>query len=89
MTTASFDDHVPVLFEDDVGRLVKVEDGDAGQGGRGTAGLGHVVGLHEVDEGLDDGVVGGVHVGVQREGAFTVTVVGRVSIRSDNPILPT
>lgn len=36
---------------------------------------------------LHDGVIGGVHVGVQREGAFTVAVVGRIALRSDDPVL--
>lgn len=38
-------------------------------------------------EGLHDGVVGGVHVGVQREGALALAVVRRVALRSDDPVL--
>jgi hypothetical protein len=41
-----------------------------------------------VDEGLDDGVVGGVHVRVQGEGALAVAVEGGVPIRGDDPVLP-
>jgi hypothetical protein len=42
-----------------------------------------------VDEGLDDGVVGGVHVRVQGEGALAVAVEGGVPVRGDDPVLPT
>ena len=42
-----------------------------------------------MDQRLDNGVVGGVHVGVQGEGALSVTIVRGVSVRSDNPVLPT
>lgn len=38
-------------------------------------------------QGLHDGVVGGVHVGVQREGALALAVVRRVALRSDDPVL--
>lgn len=40
--------HVLVLLEDDVGVVVKVEDGNGVQLGRRTAGLGHVLWVHEV-----------------------------------------
>lgn len=33
-------------------------------------------------------MVGGVHVGVQREGTLSLTVVGRVAFRGDDPVLP-
>ena len=46
-----------------------------GQDGRGT------------DQGLQDGVVGGVHARVQREGALPLTVIGRVALGSNDPIL--
>lgn len=36
---------------------------------------------------LYDGVVGGVHVGVEGEGAFSITVVGCVAFGSNNPVL--
>lgn len=36
---------------------------------------------------LHDGVIGGVHVGVEREGAFSVAVVSRVSLRRYDPVL--
>ena len=42
-----------------------------------------------VDQGLDDGVVGGVGVAVEREGALTLAVERRVSSRRDDPFLIT
>lgn len=38
-------------------------------------------------KGLHNGMVCGVHVGVQREGTLSLTIVGRVSFRSDDPVL--
>ena len=34
-------------------------------------------------------MIGGVHVGVQGEGALPVAIVGGVAVRSDDPVLPT
>lgn len=42
---------------------------------------------HGTDQGLQDGVVGGVHAGVQREGALPLTVIGRVALGGDDPVL--
>ncbi len=36
---------------------------------------------------LYDGVVGGVHVGIKGEGALSITVVGCVAFRSNDPVL--
>ena len=41
-----------------------------------------------MDQGLDNRVVGGVHVGVEGEGALAVAVVGGVAVRGDDPVLP-
>ena len=37
---------------------------------------------------LDDGVVGGIHVAVQGEGALALAVEGLVLGRGDDPVLP-
>ena len=37
---------------------------------------------------LDNGVVCGIHVGVQGEGALAVTVKGLVVVRCNYPLLP-
>lgn len=36
---------------------------------------------------LHNGVVGGVHVGIKGEGALSITVVGCVAFRSNDPVL--
>ena len=87
MTPTSLDDHVGVLFQDDVVGLVKVEDGDVAEGRGGAAGLGEVVVLHEMHEGLDDGVVGGVHVRAEREGALAGAEEGLVVVGRYDPVL--
>ena len=38
-------------------------------------------------QGLHDGMVGGVHVRVEREGAFSITVVGSVTLGCNDPVL--
>ena len=88
MAATRLDDHVFIFLQNDVGALVKVQDRDPTELGRSTAGLGHVVRSHEVDQGLHYGVVGGVHVSVQGEGALSMAVVGGVAVRRDDPVLP-
>jgi len=80
-------DHVAVLLENDVRAVVEVEDGDGGElGGRATR-LRHRQRLGEVRQRLYDGVVGGVHLGVQRERALAVAVECRVALRRYDPVL--
>ncbi len=86
MTPACLDDHVVEFFQDDVGVVVVVQDRDGGQLCGGAAGQWGVR-VHEVDKGLDDGVVGGVHVSVQGEIALALAVIGSVGSRGDNPVL--
>lgn len=38
-------------------------------------------------QGLHNGVVGGVHVGIEGEGALSITVVGCIAFRSNDPVL--
>lgn len=56
--------------------------------GWGTAWLWYVLWVHQVHQGLYNGVVGGVHVGIKGEGALSITVVGCVAFRSNDPVLP-
>jgi len=87
VTAAGADDHVAVLLEYDVGTVVEVEDGDGGEFGRRAARLRHGQRLGEVGERLHDGVVGGVHLRVQRERALAVAVERRVAFRCYDPVL--
>ena len=88
MAATRLDDHVFIFLQNDVGALVKVQTRDLTELGWSTAGLGNVVRSHEVDQGLHNGVVGGVHVSVQREGTFSMAVVSGVAVRSNDPVLP-
>ena len=88
MTATGFHNHVFILFQNNIWAFVKVEDRDSTELGGGAARLGNIEGGHQVDQGLDNGVVGGVHVSVEGKGALAVAVVGRVAVRGDDPVLP-
>lgn len=77
-----------MLFEDDVVVVVVEQDGDGAELRGGAARFGDLVRLQDVNHLLDEGVVGGVHAGAQRIKALSITVVRRVSSRSQNPVLP-
>ena len=64
MAAAGFDDHVAVLLEDNIGIVVEIKDGDGRQLDGSTARLGHSIRIHQVDQCLDDGVIGSIHVSV-------------------------
>ena len=86
MTSTGAYDHVSVLFEDDVGVVVEVENGESGQLRRCTAWLRNGRWVHHVGHRLDDGVVRGV-VSVQQGHTVAVAVVGSVALRSYDPVL--
>lgn len=83
------DHHVLVLLENHVGVVVEVEDHNGRQFGGRAARLRNIVGVHQMDQSLDDGVIGGVHVRVQRETALPVAEEGGVTVRCYDPVLPT
>lgn len=39
------------------------------------------------DQRLQDGMVGGIHTGVQWKSTLPLTVIGRVALRGDDPVL--
>ena len=88
MAATRLDDHVFIFLQNHVGALVKIQDRDPTELGWRTAGLGYVVRSHQMDEGLHNGVVGGVHVSVEREGALSMAIVSGVAVRRDDPVLP-
>lgn len=59
VTAAGPDNHVAVLFEDDVGAVVEVEDGDAVELRGSAAGLGHRLRVDEVNLSEEGEVVSG------------------------------
>ena len=56
LAPAALDDHVLVLLEHHVGRLVEVEHRQSGQLGRGTAGHRDQLGVEAVGEGLENNI---------------------------------
>jgi hypothetical protein len=52
MTSTTFDHHVSVLLENDVGAFVEVEDGDAGEFGGSATGLRGQVRTHQMNQSL-------------------------------------
>jgi len=87
VAAAGVDDHVVVLLEDDVERLVVEEQQDA-RGARGrAAGARHAGRVHDVEQRLHDRVVGGVLRRRQREGALARAVERVVAARRDDPAL--
>ena len=90
MATTSLYNHILILLKNHIWTLVKIKNRYSTQFRRGTIGLRHPAkGVHQVNKGLYDGVVGGVHVGVEGEGALAVAVEGGVSLRGDDPVFPT
>lgn len=66
MAAARPDHHVAVLFQDDVGAVVEVEDGDAVELGGGAAGLGHRLRVDEVNLVSEEELVSGRKVVTHR-----------------------
>lgn len=88
MTSTSSHNHVPVFFQDDIGVVVEVKNRDGIQFGWCAAWFGDVLGIHKVDQGLYNGVVGGIHVCIEREGTLSITIVGSVALGCNDPVLP-
>lgn len=40
-----------------------------------------------MNQSLDNGVVCGIHVCVEREGTFSITVIGSITLGCDDPVL--
>lgn len=89
MATARFHDHVRVLFKHHVIAVIKVQDRYGGEFGGRTTRLRYNCRVHEMNQCLYNGVIGSVHMRAERERAFTVTEKRRVTLRCDNPVLPT
>ena len=88
MATARFHDHVRVLFKDHVVAVVEVKNRNGGEFGGRAAGLWHDWRIHEMYQRLHNSVVCSVHVRAEGKRAFAETKKRRVSLRCDDPILP-
>ena len=62
VATASFHDHVRVLFKYYVITVIKVKDRDGGEFGGRTTGLRYNCRIHEMYQRLNNGMIGGVHM---------------------------
>lgn len=89
MTATGLHHHIAVFLENDIVAGIVIKDRSGAQLCGGTAGLGDAIGLHQVHQGLQDGMVGGIHAGVQWEGTLPLTVIGRVALRCNDPVQPT
>jgi len=90
VATTRFYNHVIVLFIYDIWVVVEIKDRDNIQGCGRAARLGQFSSwLHKMDERLHNGVVRSVHSCIQGKSAFSVAVIGRVALGSNDPILKT
>lgn len=88
MATARFYHHVRVLFQNHVVAVVEVENRNGRELGGRAAWLGYNCRVHEMDQGLNDGVIRSVHLRTEGKRAFSETEERRVSLRRDDPVLP-
>lgn len=88
MAPARFDNHISILFEDDIGVVVKVENHNRRQFGGCTAWFRNLIWIHEVNQRLYNGMIGGVHMWRKRERALSMAKEGSITIWCNDPILP-
>ena len=79
--------HLLIIFQNHLVILIQVQHGDGAQFGGNTTGFGDA-GVDRVDEGLHNGMDGGVEVVGQRKGAVPVAVEGLVAWWGHNPVVP-
>ncbi|CAG0916126.1 unnamed protein product [Notodromas monacha] len=88
VTTASLHLHIAIALQNDI-RVVVIEyDGYFTQFRGSTAGLWRRVLAHQVDQRLNNGVVRGIHLRIQRKSALAFAIERRVPVRGDDPVLP-
>lgn len=89
MAAAASSHHVVVLFQNNVLVVVEVEQVDGKQlVGHAARRLDAPDQLQCIDDGLDGGVVGWLHVLTQREGAGALAVIGVVAPGGHDPARP-
>lgn len=88
VAATSSDHHVAVFLENDVRAVVEVEHRDGIELRGGTAGFRNCLWVNEMNKCLHNGMVCGVHVGVQREGTLSLAIVCCISFWSNDPVLP-
>lgn len=88
MASAAFNNHVFVFLQVHVVVVKIVKDADSAELGGSATRLRHFCWVHQVHKRLHNGMICGIHVGVEREVAFTGTVERTVAVRRYNPVLP-
>lgn len=86
--SASLDDHVVIVFEDDFVVLVDVEHRDGRELSGYAAGAWHGARIDRMNQRLDDGVIRRVEMVWQRKWAVAVAVVSVVAGRRHDPVIP-
>ena len=81
MATARLDNHVGVLFKNDIVAVVEIEHWDSCEFGRRAARLRNSAWIHEMYQRLYYSVVGGVHVSAERKRTLAITEERRVPVR--------
>lgn len=87
-TPTSLDNHAVVILEHYRLILIQVEHRDGTELGGDAARLGNGAGVDAVDQGLDDGVVGGVGIVWEGEAALARAEERVVAGGSNNPVAP-
>ena len=59
---AAFDDHIFIIFEHNLSVLVLIQHRNGREVGGNAAGLGDGVGVHAIDQGLHNGVIGAIQM---------------------------
>lgn len=65
MTATRHDHHSREFLEDNIRTGIKVDDRNAREFGWSTARFAHVFRVHQMDQSLHNGMVGGVHMRIQ------------------------
>lgn len=88
MASAAFHNHVLVFFKIHICLVDVVQHRDWDQFCWSAARFGHLGRMIQVYQRLDDRMVGGVHVCIEREVTFATAVVRSIAFRCNNPFMP-
>ena len=87
LTSTTLDHHILILLQNDIECVVDVDDGDVWQSVWRATRTRNLKGVHGVQHGLNQGVVGGRWGRLQGERAFAKAVKGLVAFGGDDPVL--
>ena len=87
MTSAAFHNHVSIFFQNDIRQLVEIQHWNSRKFCRSTAWFRNRIWVHKMNKRLNNCMVCCIHVRIQWEWTFSVTIKRFISIRSYDPIL--